>query len=588
MEGDARRSLFNLGCVLSLLVAGSSQAVCQNFERYRPLTPQTVPGSPALVPQGDLPAGSQDDRVLVEKLEAVILLDSVAKVSADPAIDELTGLSVQFGTTNSLAYGAGIHQIVNRHLGEPVSLRNVNQLTREIAQYYQRCGQPIVDVVLPEQRITGGTLQIVVIETRIGGVFIDRGCEFSHEELNRWLECTRRGDRVYESKLQSDLFWLNQSPFRSVTVDFRPGTNAGTTDVYYRSHDVTPLRGYIGGDDTGVQSLNYGRLFAGVMYGNLFGRGGLLSYQYTTDQEFQHLEAHSTSLTYQIDRDYSFQTFGSWAQVSPMLGGGLTQQGESWQTGLTLVHHLRKEVFRDQYVNVGLDFKSTNNNLEFAGTSVAASNADLVQLRAGYNDLQRGRDRFEYTLLKADLFVGPGGQMTGSHSATAFNTIRPGATPDYVYTRLMAEESATIADDWSLLSRFTGQLASERLLFSEMLGLGGYDSLRGFDQRTYNADNGWIVNLEFGPKTYQWGDPECLHSLRGYVFTDIGNGYQISPQPGDDASTFAASSGFGLRYFLSDRVTARFDWGYGWEDTTTGRRSNRAHIGLVWIPGPRP
>ncbi|MCA9061101.1 MAG: ShlB/FhaC/HecB family hemolysin secretion/activation protein [Planctomycetaceae bacterium] len=581
------RLIFGIVCVCCILVADSPPGVGQNFERYRPLTPDHPASSSPGIPQREPPPATQDDRVLIDRLDAVILLDSADRVSTEPAIDELTGLSHQFTARDSLVYSNGMHLVVQRHLGQPISLRRINQLSREIAQYYHRNGQPIVDVLIPEQRITGGTLQIVIIESRIGQVFIERGCEFDREELNRWIECTRVGDRIYESKLQQDLFWLNQSPFRTVTVDCRPGTALGTTDVYYSSHDVVPLRGYIGGDDTGVKSLNYGRLFAGVMYGNLFGRGGLLSYQYTTDQELQHLEAHSASLSYQIDRDYSVQTFGSWAAVSPMLGGGLSQQGESWQTGLSLCRHLRKDVNRDQNVNVGLDFKSTNNNLEFAGTNVANSNADLVQLRFGYQDRKR-LDRFQYTLLRTDLFVGPGGQMTGSHSASAFNTIRPGATPDYVYARIVAEESSTIGDEWTLLSRFTGQLASERLLFSEMLGLGGYDSVRGFDQRTYNADSGWIINLEFGPRTFQWGDEANPQTLRTYIFTDLGNGYQSAPLPGENASTFAASSGLGLRYFFSDQVTARFDWGYGWEDTANVPRSHRAHIGLVWIPGPRP
>lgn len=44
-------------------------------------------------------------------------------------------------------------------------------------------------------------------------------------------------------------------------------------------------------------------------------------------------------------------------------------------------------------------------------------------------------------------------------------------------------------------ARFRGQLASTNLLPSEQMGLGGYNSVRGYLERQVNVDNGLIVNL---------------------------------------------------------------------------------------------
>lgn len=579
-----RLSIAVAAVILLSLVADESFAQTQ---RIRPLEVPSRTDEPAKIPKQDLPADSQDDRVLVEKLEAVMIVDAAEKVSLDPSIDSLEGLHLKIAAGDSILHRSGTNQIVNRYLGKPISLRNINQLNRDLIKYYQSCGQPIVDVVIPEQRITGGTLQIIVIETRIGRVMIDPGCVFDSNELDRWIECTRPGDRVYESRIQSDLFWLNQSPFRRVTVDFEQGAAPGTTDVFFRSNDVTPLRGYIGADDTGVETLNYGRVFAGMSYGNLFGRSGTLGYQYTTDQDFARLEAHSVSYTQPLDREYSLTSYGSWAGVKPALGGGLTQDGESWQTGLGLVHHLIRDTNRSRNLTAGFDFRSTNNNLEFSGTTVAASNADLIQIRLGADDAVR-YDRDQYRVLRFDTYVGPGGGLTSAHSVDAFQSIRPGSSPDYIYARAMAERTCLIDCEWMLLGRLTGQAASERLLFSETLGLGGYDTVRGFDERASNADHGLISNLEFGPKTIRWGSDEDPHTFRPYTFLDMGNGYLQNPLAGEDAYTFVASTGLGFRYQVSDRLSTRFDWGYGFEDFGDGSRSNRFHLGLTWIPGPRP
>ncbi len=588
---DARplRQSFICAVLALLAIAISNTSQAQNFERYRPLDPSRLPNTtaPETVPAPDLPAANQDDRLLIDCLQAVVVVDRADKVSLDPRIDDLHGLQYNVAAEDSLVFSDSIRNILHAHIGRPLSLRSLNQLARQISKVYRDGGQPIVDVQIPEQRISGGTLHLVIVESIIGRVLIEPGCVFSCDELDRWIDCTCPGDRVYEDKLQSDLFWVNQNPFRRVKVDFRPGETAGTTDVIYKSHDVMPLRGYIGGDDTGVKSLNYGRLFAGVMYGNLFNRGGQLSYQYTTDQSFQHLHAHSVSYNHAVNRRYSVGAYGSHATVSPMLSGGLSQDGESWQVGVNATRHLIREAQHSRNLTAGIDFKSTNNNLEFAGSTVSASNADLVQLRFGIDDFVRSSVD-EYMLLKGEIFAGPGGGLTGAHSTAAFQTLRPGTSTDYVYARFTGEDTSLVGRSWMLLSRLTGQVSSERLLFSETLGLGGYDTIRGFDQRAFNADSGWIANFEFGPRTERWGAEDDIHSRRFFVFTDLGNGYLSNARPGEDAYTFAASAGVGLRFNVSDRLSCRLDYGYGWQDISNSERSNRLHMGFTWIPGERP
>jgi len=587
MEDSAPRAIVCGLLMVVVLLTGRSPALAQNYERYKPRTlPETSQPQPE-IPKQDLPESTEDDRVLVERLDAVIIVDDVSKISMNPEIDELAGLHRKISDSSSLVHRREVDTIVNRYIGQSITLRQINLLTRDLIRLYQRCDRPIVDVLVPEQRITGGTLHVVVIEARVGRVLIEPGCVFECDELDRWIECTQPGDRLRESRLKNDLFWLNQNPFRRVTVDFKPGESSGTTDVIFESHDVTPIRGYLGADDSGVQSLNYGRMYSGLMYGNMFGRGGLLSYQYTTDQEFSRLKAHSASLNQPLSRDYSLSTYGSWAEVSPVLGAGLTQGGQSWQTGIGMTHHLIRSYEASQNLTLGLDFKSTNNNLEFAGSTVASSNADLVQLHLGFDDLMRA-DADQYSLWRIDSYVGPGGGMTGSNSAAAFQTIRPGTSPDYIYGRIMTEQAQLLNDNTLLVVRLTGQVASERLLFSEMLGLGGHDNLRGYDPNAFNADHGWIGNFELGPKMYRWGRDEDQKTLRPYVFMDMGNGYTQNPQAGESSSVFATSTGVGFRCNVSDRLSARFDWGYGFEDLPGSPRSNRAHLGFTWIPGKRP
>lgn len=575
----------SVGLVWGSLICAPGFA--QNYERYKPLDLNDVQdAAPKLPQQESVPVGDQDDRVLVQQLDCVVIVDHKDKVDRDKRIDDYEGVRHDFAASDSIVYGAPIGCVIQRAIGKPMTLRSINQLSGDIIREYRKAKQPIVDVVIPEQRITGGTLHLIVTETRIGAVKVKPGCYFDVASVSKWVACTRPGDRLVEPKIERDLFWMNQNPFRRVSVDFEKGAAPGTTDVIYEVKDIRPIRFYTGVDDSGVSTLNYGRFFAGFQYGNVLGQGGTLGYQYTGDEDFSLLEAHSVNFNQPLNRQYSWQSFGSWAGVRPDVGLGLTQDGESYQTGGSLVQHLVRNRQQQENVSIGYDFKSTNNNLEFDGAQISDSRADLFQLRFGYDNRIRF-DADQFQSIRADAFVGPGGGITGDHSAAAFNTIRPGASPDYVYARLRYERADLLRQRWLLNTRMTGQAASERLLFSETLGLGGFDSIRGFDQRAYNADHGFVANVELGPRTWRWGDEQNPRSLRAYGFVDLGNGYVDDALVGEDAYTFAMSSGVGARYFFSDRLIARFDYGVAIEEIENTDRSDRAHFGVTWIPGPR-
>lgn len=563
----------------------ASYGAAQDFERYRPLTLPELPQQSRITPE-ELEPVEGSDRVLVESLDAVIVLDHAGKVQPNEAFPDAEGISYDFDSTGSLVTSSGFKNIVYRYLGGPITLRNLNQMSRDLILYYRKCGQPVVDVIIPEQKITAGTIQIVVVESRVGEVKIEGGCYFDPCDLTKWVACTRTGRRIYESAISNDLFWLNQNSFRRVDVDLRPGAASGTTDVVFEVDDVQPFNAYFGYEDTGVPALMLERLYAGWIWGNAFGRDANLSYQYTADADFRHLHAHAVSYIEPLNRHYSWQTYGSWAGVEPVLGAGLAQRGESWQVGAGLTRHLERNRLVDKSLSLGFDFKSTNNNLEFGGVNVANSNADLAQLRMGYRSVKRMPCN-QYSILLLDTFVGPGGGFTSNANAAAMNTIRPGTSPDYIYARGRFDRLWDLPRGWDFVTRARGQIASERLLFSETLGFGGFDSIRGYDQRTFTSDSGWITNFELGPDPMRWGCGDRRQTLRMYGLVDIGGAYIEDPLPGE-SDEFLISLGAGMRWSLGDRCNLRVDYAHGFQDVGATPSGDRVHIGFVSLLGPRP
>jgi hemolysin activation/secretion protein len=559
----------------------------QDFERYRPLPiepPSTVPSIPG-VPIG--PAVGSDEE-LVGRLDAVIVVDRPDQVDATNAFAGEEGLSARVFAADSLVHSPAFSAIVSRYLGGPITLRRLNAMAREIILLYRRTGQPVVDVIIPEQNITGGTVQIVVVESRVGRVIIRGGCWSNLERLQEKVRCTQSGQRLYEPYLRHDLLRLNDYPFRRVEVDLEPGAYDGTTDVIFEVNDVFPARAYMGYEDTGVPNLLLERVFVGATVGDVLGLDSLLSYQGTTDTEFHHLNAHSVFYQIPTDEFWSFEAYGSWVGVDPIVAAGFDHSGESWQSGFALRRQLTYNVRERSSLSFGFDFKSTNTNVEFGGIQVFDSAAELVTLRLGYQ-LQRRYAEDEYLQVRNDLVVGPGPQFSPGNTTEAFSTVRPNTSPSFVYDRLVVERAWNLPRYWQFVGRGTGQVTSNRLLYSEMLGYGGFDSIRGYHQRTLNGDMGWLLNLELGPRPYHFGTARRPQQLRGYVFVDMGDAYTMHPQPGEEQQKFLASTGVGMRYTMTNRISLRLDYGCNLTETPNQPLSRQEiHLGVVTLFGPQP
>ena len=580
-----QREFFYLAVLLLILAMPGKRASAQDFERYKP---KTVPAPRESVPLPDKKevAVSGSDDVLVPRLDAIVVLDQSDKVAPKHPNPDATDVNFYVANPNSIIYSARARQILQSYIGQPITLRRLNELARQLITFYRDCGQPIVDVQIPEQNITGGTIQLVVVESRVGDVHVHGACYSNECYLRSSIACTRPNTLIRESSLREDLYWLNRSPFRRVGVDFKPGTATGTTDVLYNVEEVRAIRGYLGYEDTGVRSLALERLLAGFIVGNVFGRDGTLGYQYTTDPKFEQLEAHALSFNYDLNRQWSALTYASWASANPDLPPPLNQGGESWQTGAYLSRYLQRSSWAEDSLSMGVDFKSTNNNLEFGGVNVQTSRADLFELNLGY-DLLRRYENNDYFRFVNDLYVGPGDGFSTDHTSAAFRTIRADTDPTFWYYRGFMEDRSALPCCMELVTRATGQAASERLLFSETLGFGGADSIRGYDTRIANGDAGWIANVELGPQTRQFTRNCNSHYLRSFAFADFGQAFINQPVVGEDPNQYLASVGVGMRYTVANRLSLRIDYGHAFEDVPGMVTNDRLHIGLVSFHGPR-
>ena len=67
--------------------------------------------------------------------------------------------------------------------------------------------------------------------------------------------------------------------------------------------------------------------------------------------------------------------------------------------------------------------------------------------------------------------------------AQSFAAQRPGADPGYVYSQITPDRVTRLPHEFTLNSNFTVQVSNGALLGTEQLGVGGFNSVRGYGER---------------------------------------------------------------------------------------------------------
>ena len=288
-----------------------------------------------------------------------------------------------------------------------------------------------------------------------------------------------------------------------------------------------------------------------------------MSYQYTHDARGRGVVGvHSFSYDIPIfeNRDH-LVLFGSYADFDiPAAVGSIN--GDSWQLSGRYRHTLCRTKCQLDTMQFGIDLKGTDNTFDFQQGSLPiftpGQGAEVVQFMAGLSSAQQHSDG--QTLYGIDMFASPSNLLSENRTSD-FKTIRADSHAMYAYLRGYLERAYDVGCRSDFVVRMSGQLATNRLLPSEQLIFGGYNSIRGYDMSSYNGDNGYVVNFEYRTKPLYGccGDRES--NLTAFVFSDLGHCLNWGDDPTLDDNQFLASAGVGFRYLLNPNFTVRFDYG---------------------------
>ena len=447
-------------------------------------------------------------------------------------------------------------------IGRPVTLAELDRINAQTTAWFRTHQRPFIDVSVPPQNIASGVIQVVVTQYKLNRVQI-AGTRYFSPSLIKQTSGLQPGQTLRLDDLQTDLDRLNRNPFLNVNAVFHPGAQTGETDVTLNADDRLPLRFYSGYDNLGVRSLGVSEYNAGVNWGNAFGSGQILSYQFTRTFSGRST-SHSISDTVPLRWGDQLLIFGSYGVQQPLVAAIFNDKGHSGQASVRYVRPLPRAHRFTQDLQLGYDFKTTDNNLEFAGFQVFGTQAEVDQFPFVYD--ANLTDHLGQTAIQ-NTFVFSPGRLTANNTSAALSTLVPEARADYLYNRFLITRTTPLPRGFSAVSRVTLQTSNSNLPYSEQVGGGGVGSVRGYYTDTALGSQGEMFSQElrlpaFGPSRAIDHNSEFGDKAQFGVFFDYANLRQVRPIANIASPVDLASIGFLARYSFSRSLDVQYDMGY--------------------------
>ncbi len=505
-------------------------------------------------------AESEPHEDLSEEIRGVVLLGPNT-----PLLDEERLRSAPYFLVENLQIPGGdktLQKIIcNKYMGKKFNSETILSIKIEVINYYEQQDFPFVEVKIPNQDITLGVLQLVVTESRVGNIRVQGARYTTSSRLEKYLSVKRDGV-LNLGKLRKDVNFMNLNPFRRVDLIYGPGSEPCTTDISLIVEDCSPYRFYTGFDNTGVENTGRERFLLGTNL--VLGNDHMLTYQYTSAYQSSKFHAHTGQYSVLLPWTHMLTFYGGYSAIHASLPFPSTSNhGSSWQASgrYTIPLVAGAQYYHD--CTVGADFKRTNNTVSYSATfENIAQPVNLSQFMARYSgSLDHRAFRIDFD---AQLFWSPGPWL-GDMSDADYNRLRPDAKNQWVYLRGILRYLYRFSNGWCCELWGTAQVSSQNLLPSEQLGIGGYDTVRGYEERQLNYDGGIILNGEIrspalsliGRKINKVGKD----ALQFLLFLDYGYGRDHNIVSGAPIGDYLLGTGPGVRYTLNPWLTARLDWG---------------------------
>ena len=520
-----------------------------------------------------------------------ILLAQAADVAADAQTSGAPRFEIRSYRIegNTLLQQATIARRLAPFTGKQKDFGDVQRALETLQELYQEGGYAGIQVILPEQELERGEVTFKVVEPKIGRVLVEGNQHFTAESVRRSVPSLVPGTTPRTREIAASVKVANENPAKQSAVLLRPGERDGEVDAVIRVADVQPVRYSVSLDNTGNRETGTYRTGFAYQHANLFGLDHVLTLQYVTSPKNTN-DVEVYGLGYRVplyERGDSLDFIAGYSTVdSGTVQNLFDVSGQGAIYAVRYNQNLRKLGDLDHRVVYGLDYRAYQNLVTpVGGTFNFVPDITVHPASMTYS----GQLRKESSEL--GFYFGYTQNIPGGNDGVDpnFKNSRRDARAAYRIWRFGGAYSRSFQKDWQFRIKVDAQYSPDALIAAEQFGLGGAESVRGFNERYTSSDRGYRSNWEvYTPElgTMMGFDTAKLRVL---AFYDTGHVNRNSRQPGELRGVSADSAGMGVRMSYGTNITVKADYAQVIHDgsqsgTPAGRtHANRWHVSVGYV-----
>ncbi|OHC26356.1 MAG: ShlB family hemolysin secretion/activation protein [Pseudomonadales bacterium RIFCSPLOWO2_12_59_9] len=401
------------------------------------------------------------------------------------------------------------NELVAPFLGKCLGAGQLNELLKVITNQYIDRGDVTTRAYLPQQDLSDGELEIMVVEGKLEGL------ESSEVVSPRELGMTfpgQVGEVLNLRDLEQLVDQVNRLPSRQAQMELLPGQEVGGSRVQLKGQRDKPWRVNFNRNNDGQDSTGEQQWGAGLDWDSPLGLADQLNLRAggdTVSDTWRH--SNNQSLGYSLpygwwtfNYNYSQNLYRSLGQASNF---DFEQKGDSKTQQLRAERVLHRDSVSKTAASLGVSETSTRNYIE--DSLVDVSSQDLSESQVGFNHGRRIGSAFVNLDAGWQRGIGLFGADANNHPQGAEPVARYNK---YSLTLSYLQPFQLWDESFSVDSLATGQQSEDVLFSPQRISIGGLSSVRGFKEQSLSGDSGgyWRNQL-------RWRRPIAWTSLQPWL-----------------------------------------------------------------------
>ncbi|MPR03095.1 ShlB/FhaC/HecB family hemolysin secretion/activation protein [Pseudomonas sp. MAFF 212408] len=422
-------------------------------------------------------------------------------------------------------------RLLKPYIGQCLGVSQLNELLKNITDYYIAKGRVTSRAYLPQQDLSTGHLHVLVVEGKLEALRGAEGSTVTDRELAMAFP-GKVGEALNLREVEQLVDQLNRLPSKQAQMELTPGSQIGGSDVVVKNTPQKPWRASLSRNNDGQKSTGEQQWGAGLEWDSPLGLADQLVLRGGHDAVSDHQKTSKNSMLY-YNVPWGWWNFSYTYSESDYRAPGYADTFKFKQSGDNENHQLRAErvIHRDDVsktsLNVGVAHLRTNNYIN--DEQLQTSSNRLSELQLGVNHGRRIGTAFVNLDLGMQNGIGAFDAQS-EHERDADGNRQPSARyRKYTATVSYLQPFSLLGEALSFSSLATGQRSEDILFSPQRISLGGSASVRGFKDQELTGDSGgyWRNEVRWArPVTLDWMRPAFVEygASVGYDQGVISNG----------------------------------------------------------------